>query len=161
MAKSSTGRAKRATGKHKRSTGRMKSASGRRSAVKQAPKLSGHAVVEMVCAECLHECVFDTGNKADELICPCGDRTVPRPDDVVLGRLSSARSGEKRNFVINFIIFLVAFGCLMTWMLLMQDSAHEAEKGLSYGLLGGSGVGFLILMVMTFKYESDRWEAYF
>ena len=101
MAKKSTGRvSKRQTGKHKRSTGRMKSASGRRSAVKKVPKLSGHAVVEMVCSECLQECVFDTGNKAAELICPCGDRTVSRPDDVVLSRMVTATGAEKKRFVV-------------------------------------------------------------
>jgi hypothetical protein len=155
----------RGSGKFKRSTGKAKSVSGRSGrrsgAHRSVPKPTGHELIPVICSECFEDFAFDTGVKTDTLTCPVCEHTAQRPSDADLHHNSAKRRREKTNFMITLILTLVGGGSYGLWALLMTNPANADDGAMFWGPMGVAILSVLVLMGFIFKYEGDRWEAYF
>ncbi len=142
-----------------RSTG---SVSARRSGKGRAVRRpSGHELVDVICSECFEDFSFDTGVQTDTLVCPVCEHSANRPDDGTLHRISDLKRAEKMNFIITFALTMIACVAFTAWVILVRDPANAADGGLFWGPIGVGGLATLVLIVFVFKYEGNRWEAYF
>lgn len=140
------------SGSFKKSTGRMKSV---------GPKLSGHELIPVVCSECYEELTYDTGSTATEIVCPVCEHSAGKPQDADLHHIADKRRSEKKSFLTVFVIWAVgAFG-FAGWAVLAQNPVHAADNGMFWGPLGVGLLAFMIVLVLIFKYENNRWETYF
>ena len=156
MAKKKTGRSSAASGA--RRSGRR--STGRAAAVR-APKPSGHELVPVTCSECFEELAYDTGVASDTLECPVCEHTADKPDDGLLHRISGHRRTEKMNFLLASGVMGVGLLAFAVWGLLIKDPANVADSGMFFGPLALALLSALGLVVLTVRYESNRWEFYF
>lgn len=149
-----TTRARRNSGRvsARRSTGRARAVA--------TPKLSGHAVVPVVCSDCFEELAFDTGIGSETLTCPICEHSSARPSDEVLGRAQRLLGEERRNAAIALALTGAAGAAAVAWVLAQHDPAN-ADTGMFWGPLGLAGLLALTLIVFAFRYEGNRWEVYF
>jgi hypothetical protein len=153
---------KRASGKHKisgKTSGSFKKSTGRMKSV--APKLSGHELIPVMCSECYEELTYDTGSAATEIVCPVCEHSAGKPQDADLHHIADKRRSEKKSFMMVFIIWLVGAIGWGAWIVLAQNPVHAADNGIFWGPLAIGLLAFLIVMIMVFKYENNRWETYF
>lgn len=155
---------KRGTGKFKAASGRtsgsFKKTTGRVKAV-SPPKTSGHELIPVVCSECYEELVYDSGSKAEEIVCPVCEHSAGKPDQATLHHISDKRRTEKKNFVLAFVVWLFGVAGLGGWSVLAQNPVNAADDGMFWGPFGVGMLSFLVVMILAWKYENNRWEVYF
>lgn len=156
---------RRGTGKHKvaasgRASGAMKKSTGRVKAV-AAPRLSGHELIPVVCSECYEELVYDSGSKAEEIVCPVCEHSAGKPDQATLHHISDKRRMEKKNFVLAFSFWLIGILGVGSWTVLAQSPVNAADDAMFWGPIGVGGLCLFIVMFLGAKYEGSRWEVYF
>jgi hypothetical protein len=153
---------KRASGKQKvsgKTSGSFKKSTGRMKSV--GPKLSGHELIPVVCSECYEELTYDTGSTATEIVCPVCEHSAGKPQDADLHHIADKRRGEKKSFITVFAIWFVGALGWGSWAVLAQNPVHAADNGMFWGPAGVGILAFLIVMILVFKYENNRWETYF
>lgn len=156
---------KRGTGKHKaaasgRASGSLKKSTGRVKAV-AAPKLSGHELIPVVCSECYEELVYDSGSKAEEIVCPVCEHSAGKPDQATLHHISDKRRTEKKNFVVAFALWLIGVLGMSSWAVLAQSPVNAADDAMFWGPVGVGGLCLFVVLFLGWKYENNRWEVYF
>lgn len=153
---------KRGSGKHKvsgKTSGSFKKSTGRMKSV--APKLSGHELIPVMCSECYEELTYDTGSAATEIVCPVCEHSAGKPQDADLHHIADKRRSEKKSFLTVFIIWLIGAIGWGAWAVLAQSPVHAADNAMFWGPAGVGILAFMIVMILVFKYENNRWETYF
>ncbi|MCO5165944.1 MAG: hypothetical protein M9894_06205 [Planctomycetes bacterium] len=154
---------KRASGARKAASGRsgaLKKSTGRMKAV-SAPKLSGHELIPVVCSECYEELVYDSGSKADEIVCPVCEHAAGRPDDATIHHIMDKRRTEKRSFTVAFMAWFLGMLGVASWAVLAQNPIHAADDAMFWGPFGGGFFALFVVFILAWKHENNRWEVYF
>ncbi len=126
----------------------------------------GNEKVPVICSECYEDFVFDNGIDGDEIVCPVCEHAADRPDEAQIARISEMRANEKKGFLKAFITFVIAMVGYLSWIGIADSAWYitqtaDNQNYLFWGPIAIWGLGSMIMLVFSWKYESDRWEAYF
>lgn len=145
------------SGELKKSTGKMKAVSGKVA----TPKLSGQALVPVVCSDCYEDLVLDSGATAKELVCPICEHAAGAPNDAAIHDAVGRKAAEKKNFMIAFIVFMIGALSMFSWVLISRDPANAKNDGLWMGPVVVTILCFIATIPLAWKYEKNRVETYF
>ena len=135
----------------KRSTPRKSSA--------PAPK-AAKGGYEVICSECYSEFDFNPGTSASQITCPVCMHVGEVAESTERNRFGSAKSSERSKFLAGLIPGMLMLGVGAYWISKLNGT-EELGSGMNYGLLGATGVLFIITVFASAKYEGARQEVYF
>jgi hypothetical protein len=140
---------------------RKRSSSGRSASVQRA-STSSATIIEVICSNCAEEFGYKHSGSSDAIVCPSCDHSCDCPDEAQLHRVADLRKGEKTGYIINFVLFFTFFISSFAAMYLAQNpTIDDQDPAMFYGPPSVAGLSCLILLIMSIKYETNRWETYF
>ncbi len=128
------------------------------------PTGGGGKTYEIVCSECYSSFSMRQDSSASSINCPECLHSGNMGAKDVMSKIAIAKSAEQSNFtkaLIPAILFIVT-GLSWTLFLTARAVAGEAvSAGVNYGFLSATLILFIATVALGFKYESNRYEAYF
>ena len=132
----------------------------RKAAAAPAPK-SAKGGYEVICSECYSEFDFNPKTSAAQITCPVCMHVGEVAESTERNRFGSAKSSERSKFLAGLIPGMLMLGVGAFWVSKLNDTTEELASGMNYGLLGATGVLFIITVFTAAKYEGARQEVYF
>lgn len=142
---------------------KRRGSTGRSRSVSSAPAPSGGAVFEVICSNCVEEFGYRPSGSGAPIVCPNCDHSCDCPDEAQLHRIADLQKKEGRGYFINLILTLVFVGCAFAAMYFLQNPLvnEKDDPAMFYGPGAVAGISCLLLLILSIKYETNRWETYF
>ena len=119
------------------------------------------SMVSVICSDCYFEMMYDPASEAAEIVCPGCGHVCDRPDEGQIQRIQHHAKKETTSFLIGASLLVIA---LMGVFFQFQGATNPAvgeEPLAAFGPLGAMVIGFIGFVIMVFKHDGDRVEAYF
>ena len=127
------------------------------------PVRAGKAL-SFVCSECYTTISLPVNYSKEKVTCPECFHVGKKPDEDFLRTVGTHKNGERSSFVLTCIVGLLTLIVLAAAVWLRTPYGTMEGDDLSTWtmvLLGGGGLLTIIFLALLWRFENNRWEAYF
>ncbi len=121
--------------------------------------------IQFICSECYEEFRLPATYSRDTVTCPECMHVGKRPNEDFLREVNAHKSGEKGTFVgaLFFGELMLVAALVFMWLNTQYSQGMDATRRPMFAMIVGGAAAFLaiVLLVITWKYENNRWEIYF
>ncbi len=136
----------------------------------KAPKpVSSGKVLHFVCSECYTTISLPVSYSQEQVTCPECFHVGKKPDESFLNTVGMHKSGERSSILITTLVGVLMVVALFAVVYLrtpygaasFPDMQGDDLSTWTMALLGGGGLLTIIFLVLLWRSENNRWEAYF